>query len=81
MGPQKGARMAPLVVLGFAGRSDGSEAVKKLKTKEKSEKTRQEKRTPSFVLQRTAADILDNGKLNSVSACCYSLQWGRTTVG
>ena len=81
-GAAKRGQNGPLGSIGtFVGRSDGSEAVKKLKTKEKSEKTRQEKRTRLFVLQRTAADILDNGKLNSVSACCYSLQWGRTTVG
>ena len=81
-GAAKGAVKAPLGSIGtFVGRSDGSEAVNKLKTKEKSEKTRQEKRTRLFVLQRTAADILDNGKLNAVSACCYALQWNRSTVG
>lgn len=33
------------------------------------------------MLQRTAADILGGGELNAVSACCYSLQWGRSGVG
>lgn len=84
-GPGRAAKRGqngPLGSIGtYVGRSDGSEAAKKLIIKEKSEKTRQEKRTRLFVLQRTAADILDNGKLNSVSACCYALQWGRTTVG
>lgn len=81
-GAAKRGQNGPLGSIGtFVGRFDGSKAANKLKTKEKSEKTRQEKRTRLFVLQRTAADILDNGKLNAVSACCYALQWNRSTVG
>lgn len=83
--PAGGPEQAGKPALGRIGRTVGrfglADPINQRKTKEKAEERRCEKRTRLFVLQRTAADILGGGELNAVSACCYSLQWGRSGVG